>query len=97
MKSIKLEIEIGEDEIRSTMEKKIRTAVAEQSNWWGADDYIRNQVQAHWKKVVDDIILEALNNCQALREKIAAQLERKIRAQLTAAMKAASKSTGEQE
>jgi len=85
---MKLEIEITEDEIRSAVERKIRVAVADQSNQWGADEYIKKQVKAQWQTAVDAMILEALNNSQALRDKIAAELERKIRAQLAAAMKA---------
>ncbi len=85
---MKLEIEITEDEIRSAVERKIRVAVADQSNQWGADDYIKKTVKAQWQTAVDAMILDALNNSQALREKIAAELERKLRAQLTAAMKA---------
>ena len=85
---MKLEIEITEDEIRSAVERKIRVAVADQSNQWGADEYIKKQVKAQWQTAVDAMILEALNNSQALRDKIAAELERKIRAQMAAAMKA---------
>jgi len=85
---MKLEIEITEDEIRSAVERKIRVAVADQSNQWGADEYIKKQVKAQWQTAVDAMILDALNNSQALREKIAGELERKLRAQLTAAMKA---------
>ena len=85
---MKLEIEITEDEIRSAVERKIRVAVADQSNQWGADEYIKKQVKAQWQTAVDAMILDALNNSQALRDKIAAELERKIRAQMAAAMKA---------
>jgi hypothetical protein len=86
---MRLEIEITEDEIRSAVERKIRVAVADQSNQWGADEHIKKQVKAQWQTAVDAMILDALNNSQALRDKIAAELERKIRAQLAAAMKAA--------
>lgn len=85
---MKLEIEITEDEIRSAVERKIRVAVADQSNQWGADEYIKKQVKAQWQTAVDAMILDTLNNSQGLRDKIAAELERKIRAQLAAAMKA---------
>lgn len=87
---MKLEIEITEDEIRSAVERKIRVAVADQSNQWGADEYIKKQVKAQWQTAVDAMILDALNNSQALREKIASELEKKLRAQLAAALKNAS-------
>lgn len=85
---MKLEIEITEDEIRSAMEAQIRTAIATYSNRWGADEDIQKQVKLHWHAAVDAMILDALNNSQALRDKITAELERKIRSQLTAVMKA---------
>ena len=85
---MKLEIEITEDEIRSAVERKVRTAVADQTNQWNVDSYIKERVKEHWKLAVDALVSEALNDSKTLREKIAAELERKLRAQLTAAMKA---------
>ena len=85
---MKLEIEITEDEIRSAVERKVRVAVADQSNQWGADDYIKKQVKVQWTVAVDAMILDALSNSQELRNKISAELERKLRAQISAAMKA---------
>ena len=84
---MKLEIEITEDEIRGAIERKVRTAVADQTNVYNTDFYIKEQVKAHWKKAVDDLIAEALYNSPVLREKIAAEMERKLRAQLAAALK----------
>ena len=84
---MKLEIEITEDEIRGAIERKVRTAVADQTNGYNTDFYIKEQVKAHWKKAVDDLIAEALYNSPVLREKIAAEMERKLRAQLAAALK----------
>lgn len=91
---MKLEIEITEAEIRSAVERKIRVAVADQSNNWGADEYIKREVKAQWHTAVDALILEALNDSQALRDKIAAELERKLRAQLAAAMKSVGRDGG---
>lgn len=55
---MKLEIEITEDEIRGAIERKVRTAVADQSNVYNTDFYIKEQVKAHWKKAVDNLIVE---------------------------------------
>ncbi len=84
---MKLEIEITEDEIRSAVERKVRTAVADQTNRWNVDDYIKERVKEHWKLAVDALVSEALNDSKTLREKIAAELEKKLRAQLAAALK----------
>ena len=85
---MKLEIEITEEEIRSEVERKIRAAISTQSNYWNADKYIKDQVQAKWETAVDAIIQDVLNNSQVVREKVEAEVERKIKAQLAALMKA---------
>jgi len=86
---MKLEIEITEEEIKSAIERKVRTAVADQTNQWGVDSYIKDEVKKHWKEAVDKLIVEAINDGPRLREKIMAALEAKLKAQLTAVIKAA--------
>ena len=84
---MKLEIEITEEELRSAIERKVRTAVADQTNSYVMDAYIKEQVKAHWKAAVGALVDEALKDSTVLREKIAAEMERKLRAQLAAALK----------
>ena len=84
---MKLEIEITEEELRSAIERKVRTAVADQTNHYGTDVYIKDQVKAHWKNAVDVMVADVLKDSKTLREKIAAELEKKLRAQLAAALK----------
>lgn len=84
---MKLEIEITEEELRSAIEREVRTAVADQTNSYGTDAYIKEQVKAHWKAAADALVDEALKDSKVLREKIAAELEKKLLARLAAAMK----------
>lgn len=84
---MKLEIEITEEEIRSAIERKVRTAVADQTNNYGTDMYIKEQVKVHWKAAVDNLVNEALRDSKALRQKIAAELEKKLRANIAKALK----------
>ena len=86
---MKLEIEITEDEIRSAIERKVRVAVADQTNSYKFDDYIKEQVRQQWQSAVHSLVAESLKDSPALREKIACELQKKLRAQLTAAMKSA--------
>ena len=88
---MRLEIEITENEIRSAIERKVRTAISDQTNTYNTDIYIRDQVKAHWKAEVDNLIVEEMYNSQALRKKIRAEYERKLRLQLAVAIKNASK------
>lgn len=85
---MKLEIEITEEEIKSAVERKVRTAVADQTNQWNVDSYIKERVKEHWKLAVDALVVEALNDSKTLREKIREQIEKKLRAQIAAAIKA---------
>jgi hypothetical protein len=90
---MKLEIEITEEEIRSAIERKVRVAVADQASNYGTDVYIKEQVKARWKAAVDALIQEALGDSSRLRTKIANELERKLRAQLNAAIKSKERAT----
>ena len=84
---MKLEIEITEEEIRSALERKVRSAIADQTSQWGTDKYIREAVSAEWKNSVNSMIDELLGNSDALREKISDEITRKIRAQLSVAIR----------
>lgn len=84
---MKLEIEITEDEIRSAIERKVRAAVADQTNSYGVDQYIKERVKAHWQAAADAMVMEALADSPRLREKIAAELEKKLKAQMAALVK----------
>jgi len=84
---MRLEIEITEDEIRSAVERKVRTAIADQTNQWGTDRYIKEQVKERWQTVVADMIGEVLRDSAPMKAKIIEQVERKLRAQVAAAMK----------
>ena len=84
---MKLEIEITEEEWKSAVERKVRTAVADQTNQWGTDTYIKKRVEEHWKAAVDSLVQEALSNSDVLRKKIVEELERKLRNQLSAVIR----------
>ena len=85
---MKLEIEITEEEIKSAVERKVRTAIADQTNQWGTDRYIKEAVSAKWKDVVDQIVLDCLQNSEQMKAKILTQIEAKLRGQLNTVMRA---------
>ena len=84
---MKLEIEITEEEIKSAIERKVRTAIADQTNQLNVDTYIKDRVSSHWKEAVDDMVKEYLNDSNLMREKIFKSIESKLRAQVTELMK----------
>ena len=86
---MKLEIEITEEEIRSAIERKVRVAVADQTNTWSTDTYIRDRVKEHWQSAVDTMVSELLGSSAALQEKIDKAVEARIKARVAAALRAA--------
>lgn len=87
---MRVEIDISEEELRNSVERKVRAAISDQANTYMAENYIKEQVKTLWKPAVDALVAEALSNSGALREKISAEIEKKLRAQLAAAIKNAS-------
>ena len=85
---MKLEIEITDEEIKSAIERKVRVAIADQSNQWSADNHIKSSIKNHWNDIVDKLVMDAISDSENLREKIVYELERKLRTQLAAALKA---------
>lgn len=88
---MKLEIEITEAEIKSAIERKVRTAIADQTNQWSTDNYIKERVKSHWQNSVDTMVKDLLENSETLRQKIGAEVERKMRLKVAAVMKATGK------
>ena len=86
---MKLEIEITEEEIRKAIEGKVRQTISNQISYYGTDLFIKELVQKHWKESVETFVKEAVCDSAVMRKKIAEEIQRKIRSQLTAAMKAA--------
>lgn len=88
---MEITIEITEEEIRDAVARKVRVAIADQTNRWSSDEEIKEIVKRHWGGTVDLMVYEELQNCEALKAKIVAEIERKLRNQIAAAMKAQTK------
>ena len=88
---MKLEIEVTEDEIRDAIRRKVRVALVDHNSNWEASEYISTSLRAHWRMAVDALITEELKNVDAIRERVIKGLEKKIRSQITKAMKKTTK------
>jgi len=88
---VRLEIEITEAEIRSAIERKIRVAVADETNAYHAEGAIKAAVKTQWAVVMERLVKEALNNTPALRERIEAAISARLKSQIAALMKGADK------
>lgn len=84
---MKIEIEITEDEIRDAIARKVRVAIADQTNQWSVDRFITDMVKKYWQEIADKMVRESLADSETLRGKIVEAIERKLKARLTALMK----------
>ena len=88
---MKLEIEVTEEEIKSAIERKVRTAIADQTSSYGTDQYIQKSVKENWQKAVDDMVIEYLSNSEAIKKRIADNVEKKLKAKINAVLAQAGK------
>lgn len=88
---MKLEIEITEDEIKSAVERKVRTAIADQTSNYGVESYIKESVKSKWKEVVDRMVEEYLSDSEKLKAKVISEVDKKLKAKIQAVMNMATK------
>ncbi len=88
---MKLEIEITEEEIKSAIERKVRTAIADQTSNYGVEQYIKESVKSKWKEVVDRMVEEYLSDSEKLKAKVISEVDKKLKAKIQAVMNMAAK------
>ena len=88
---MKLEIEITEEEIKSAIERKVRTAIADQTSNYGVEQYIKESVKSKWKEVVDRMVEEYLSDSEKLKAKVVSEVDKKLKAKIQAVMNMATK------
>lgn len=88
---MKLEIEVTEEEIKSAIERKVRTAIADQTSSYRTYQYIQKSVKENWQKAVDDMVVEYLSNSEAIKKRIADNVEKKLKARINAILSQAGK------
>jgi len=84
---MKVEVDISEDEIKSKVADKVRSLITEYANYYQTETHIRDTIKKYWNEAVDKIVQEEIANLPAIRAKVVAALENKIRNQLTKVMK----------
>ena len=84
---MKLEIEITKEEIKNAIERKVRVAIADQSNSWGLDTYIKEEVRKAIPPAISALIEELLADHDGLRNKVVEKIERAMTAKIQAALK----------
>ena len=84
---MKLEIEISEDDIRSAIERKVRVAIATETDSWKTDEAVKSKVRLFWQEAMEKIVKEELAKSDQLRAKVQAAIEAKLKGQITALMR----------
>ena len=85
---MKLEVEIPEQEIKDALERKVRQAIAEQNTSWNAANEIKDRTKKAWCEAVESLLAEILGDSEELKRMVAAEVEKRIKARVTAALKA---------
>lgn len=86
MSGMKVEIEITEEEIKSAIERKVRTAIAGITESYRGETAIKDEVKKAWDIHMQKIVADVIKDEAAIRERVVAALEAKIKGQLQRVM-----------
>ena len=86
---VKIEIEVSDDMIRKELEETVIKQVRAVLSGWTVGDDVNRMVKDRWPKVIGAVIDEQVANHEAIRKRIADEIARKLKMQVSAAMKVA--------
>ena len=84
---MKIETEITEQEIKDAIERKVRVAIADQTNQWSIYNIIKEKVKAAIPSAIDTLIAEVLAGSAKLKQQILDTAEKEIKRKLQVALK----------
>lgn len=84
---MKIEIEITEEEIKNAIERKVRDAIADQTNAWVFDNYVKEEVKKAIPAAVSNLISERLADHDGIKNKVIEKIEKAMAAKIQAALK----------
>ena len=88
---MKFEVEISEETLRAACNDKVKLEISRFVQSYQCEDGIRTKVRAAVPTTIDAIIGDVLSNSSELRAKVVAEIERKMRLQIAAVMRAEAK------
>lgn len=88
---MKFEVELDKNEIEKAVKESLARAYFEMARSYASEQHIKARLKEMWNIHVDEVIAGALANRNVIEEKVNAEIERKLRNRLSAAMKAADK------
>lgn len=84
-----MNIEIPDEELKEAVQAAVRKAARDAAASYSVSSYIELAVRERIKGVADAMVLEAIKDAPAIKAKIAAEVESRLRKQVAAALKAA--------
>ena len=84
---MKLEIEIDPNDIKSAIERNVRSAVADKCNSYMGTDYIKKEVSKAFSDAVKQLVSDSMGNSEVIRQKVEQAIEAKLKAQISALMR----------
>jgi len=85
---MKLEVEISEETLKTACNEKVKLEISRFVQSYPCEDSIKTKVRAAVPSAIDAIIADVLSNSAELRAKVVAEVERKMRLQIAAVMRA---------
>ena len=85
---MKFEVEISEETLKTACDEKVKLEISRFVQSYPCEDSIKTKVRAAVPSAIDAIIADVLSNSAELRAKVVAEVERKMRLQIAAVMRA---------
>jgi hypothetical protein len=85
---MKFEVEISEETLKTACNEKVKLEISRFVESYPCEDSIKTKVRAAVPSAIDAILADVLSNSAELRAKVVAEVERKMRLQIAAVMRA---------
>ena len=84
---MKFQVEISEETLKTACNEKVKLEISRFVQSYQCEDSIKKKVRAAVPSAIDAIIADVLSDSEALRAKVVAEIERKMRLQIAAVMR----------
>ncbi len=86
---LNIDIEIDEEQLADIVRAVVIEKVSDRARTWTTEKSITEAVKAGWDRGLADMVDSEMANCDALRAKVTAEMQREIRNKLAAAIRVA--------
>jgi acyl-CoA hydrolase len=85
---VKVQIDIDEEVVAQALQKKVAEVIAQRVAAWGTESEIKARIDRIWGATLDRLCADQLALSDKLKERIAAEIERKLRRKIATLMNA---------